>query len=563
MKKEVKLVKNEAIKEASNGLRGTIREELLDQDTIKFTSDNEQILKFHGIYQQDDRDRRKELMKARLEKDYSFMIRTKNPGGGNISPKQWLIMDEITNKWANPTLRITTRECFQFHGIGKKNLKELVTTLNENLITSYGACGDIVRNTVASPISDIRQDLNYDAQELAKKIDRETLAKSKGYYEIWVDGEKVSTKINNDKIKEDSLYKKTYLPRKFKIGVGHELDNSIDIYTQDIGILPIIDKKNKDFNILVGGGMGSHHRQSQTFPRLADELGSCKEDKVIEVVKGIISIQRDFGIRTDRKQARMKYLLESWGVSKFRDELERRLGFKLNPYIKKSLAKLDNYYGWHRQKEKNKFYCGIFIENGRIKDKESVKLKSGLSKIIKKYQVETRLTATQDLILVNVNEKDVGGIKKMLEENRIDTNERYSNLRLASMACPALPTCSLAVAEAERFLPTLIDELDRRGLGNEKIKIRMSGCPNSCSRPPVSEIGLIGATAKKYNIYLGGDFFGTRLNRLFLELVDDDELPNKISKLINYWKKNRETDDEPFGDFCNKTDFEILRGEVV
>ncbi|NSW88770.1 NADPH-dependent assimilatory sulfite reductase hemoprotein subunit [bacterium] len=563
MKKEVKLVKNEAIKEASNGLRGTIREELLDQDTIKFTSDNEQILKFHGIYQQDDRDRRKELMKARLEKDYSFMIRTKNPGGGNISPKQWLIMDEITNKWANPTLRITTRECFQFHGIGKKNLKELVTTLNENLITSYGACGDIVRNTVASPISDIRQDLNYDAQELAKKIDRETLAKSKGYYEIWVDGEKVSTKINNDKIKEDSLYKKTYLPRKFKIGVGHELDNSIDIYTQDIGILPIIDKKNKDFNILVGGGMGSHHRQSQTFPRLADELGSCKEDKVIEVVKGIISIQRDFGIRTDRKQARMKYLLESWGVSKFRDELERRLGFKLNPYIKKSLAKLDNYYGWHRQKEKNKFYCGIFIENGRIKDKESVKLKSGLSKIIKKYQVETRLTATQDLILVNVNEKDVDGIKKMLEENRIDTNERYSNLRLASMACPALPTCSLAVAEAERFLPTLIDELDRRGLGNEKIKIRMSGCPNSCSRPPVSEIGLIGATAKKYNIYLGGDFFGTRLNRLFLELVDDDELPNKISKLINYWKKNRETDDEPFGDFCNKTDFDILRGEVV
>ncbi len=563
MKKEVKLVKNEAIKEASNGLRGTIQEELLDQDTIKFTSDNEQILKFHGIYQQDDRDRRKELMKARLEKDYSFMIRTKNPGGGNISPKQWLIMDEITNKWANPTLRITTRECFQFHGIGKKNLKELVTTLNENLITSYGACGDIVRNTVASPISDIRQDLNYDAQELAKKIDKETLAKSKGYYEIWVDGEKVSTKINNDKIKEDSLYKKTYLPRKFKIGVGHELDNSIDIYTQDIGILPIIDKKNKDFNILVGGGMGSHHRQSQTFPRLADELGSCKEDKVIEVVKGIISIQRDFGIRTDRKQARMKYLLESWGVSKFRDELERRLGFKLNPYIKKSLAKLDNYYGWHRQKEKNKFYCGIFIENGRIKDKESVKLKSGLSKIIKKYQVETRLTATQDLILVNVNEKDVDGIKKMLEENRIDTNERYSNLRLASMACPALPTCSLAVAEAERFLPTLIDELDRRGLGNEKIKIRMSGCPNSCSRPPVSEIGLIGATAKKYNIYLGGDFFGTRLNRLFLELVDDDELPNKISKLINYWKKNRETDDEPFGDFCNKTDFEILRGEVV
>ena len=563
MKKEVKLVKNEGIKEASNGLRGTIKDELSDDNSIKFTAENEQILKFHGIYQQDDRDKRKQLMKARLEKDYSFMIRTKNPGGGNISPEQWLIMDEITNKWANPTLRITTRECFQFHGIGKKNLKELVNTLNKNLITSYGACGDIVRNTVASPISDIREDFNYDAQGLAKKIDRETLAKSRGYYEIWVDGEKVSTKINDEKIKEDTLYKRTYLPRKFKIGVGHQLDNSIDIYTQDIGILPVIDGENKDFNILVGGGMGSHHRQSQTFPRLADELGSCKEDQVIQVVKGIISIQRDFGIRTDRKQARMKYLLENWGVQKFLNELEERIGFKLNKYIKKSLTKLDNYYGWHKQKEEDKFYCGIFIENGRIKDKESVKLKSGLAEIIRKYQVETRLTATQDLILVNIDKKDVQGINKMLKKYKIDTNEKYSNLRLYSMACPALPTCSLAVAEAERFLPSLIDELDRRGLGNEKIKIRMSGCPNSCSRPPVSEIGLIGATANKYNIYLGGDFYGTRLNRLFLELVDDSELPNKISKLIDYWRRNRETNNEPFGDFCNKTDFEILRGEVI
>lgn len=561
--KELKLVKNEGIKESSDGLRGTIGSELEDNESIKFSSDNQQILKFHGIYQQDDRDKRKELMKAKLEKDYSFMIRTKNPGGGNISPNQWLIMDDITNKWANPTLRITTRECFQFHGIGKKNLKKLVNTLNKSLITSYGACGDIVRNTVASPISDIREDFNYDAQSLAKEIDKQTLAKSKGYYEIWVDGEKVSTKINRDKIEEDSLYKKTYLPRKFKIGVGHQLDNSIDIYTQDIGILPVIDDDHRDFNILVGGGLGSHHRQSQTFPRLADELGSCKENQVIDVVKGIISIQRDYGIRTDRKQARMKYLLENWGVEKFRNELESRIGFKLAKYIKKSLTRIDNYYGWHKQNKDNLYYCGIFIENGRIKDKESVKLKSGLAKIIKEYNVETRLTATQDLILVNIHEDDVPGIKKLLLENNIDTNEKYSNLRLSSMACPALPTCSLAVAEAERFLPSLIDELDRRGLGNEKIKIRMSGCPNSCSRPPVSEIGLIGATAKKYNIYLGGDFYGTRLNRLFLELVDDHELPSKISKLISYWKQNRKNEKEPFGDFCNKTDFQILREVVI
>jgi len=560
--KEVKLVKNEGIKESSDGLRGTIENELIDESTIKFSSDNEQVLKFHGIYQQDDRDKRKSLQKAGLEKDYSFMIRTKNPGGGNISPEQWVIMDEITNEWANPTLRITTRECFQFHGIGKKNLKKLVNALNENLITSYGACGDIVRNTVASPISDIREDLSYDAQSLAREIDKETLAKSRGYYEIWVDGEKVLTKKNQDKIEEDSLYKKSYLPRKFKIGVGHQLDNSIDIYTQDIGILPIVDGEQKYFNILVGGGLGSHHRQKQTFPRLADELGMCQEDQVLEVVRAIISIQRDHGVRTNRKQARMKYLLEDWGVEKFRSELELRLGFKLETYIKKSLTKLDNYYGWHKQKQEGKFYCGIFIENGRIKDTDSVKLKSGLREIIHKYKVETRLTATQDLILVNVNKDDVQGIKDLLKKNSIDTNEKYSNLRLASMACPALPTCSLAVAEAERFLPSLIDELDLRGLGGEKIKIRMSGCPNSCSRPPVSEIGLIGATANKYNIYLGGDFYGTRLNKLFMELVDDFELADKISKLINYWKQNRETTEEPFGDFCNKKDFEILRSVV-
>ena len=563
MKKEKKIVKNEGIKEFSDGLRGTIQEELSSQDSIKFSSDNEQVLKFHGIYQQDDRDKRKALMKARLEKDYSFMIRTKNPGGGNITAEQWLVMDDITNTWSNPTFRITTRECFQFHGIGKKNLKELVKTLNENLITSYGACGDIVRNTVASPISDIREDFSYDAQSLAKKIDQATLAKSRGYYEIWVDGEKVSTKANRDKIEEDSLYKKTYLPRKFKIGIGHQSDNSIDIYTQDIGILPIIDGENKYFNILVGGGLGSHHRQTQTFPRLADELGMCKESEVLEVVKGIIAIQRDYGVRTDRKQARMKYLLEDWGVEKFKVELESRINFKLEKYIKKSVVRIENYYGWHKQKQKNKFYCGIFIENGRIKDTETVKLKSGLAEIIKKYNIETRLTATQDLILVNINKEDVEGVSSLLKENNIDTNEKYSNLRLASMACPALPTCSLAVAEAERFLPSLIDQLDLRGFGNEKIKIRMSGCPNSCSRPPVSEIGLIGATANKYNIYLGGDFYGTRLNRLFLELVDDEELADKISKLINYWKENRKNQNQAFGDFCNIEDFEVLRRVVV
>jgi sulfite reductase (ferredoxin) len=341
--------------------------------------------------------------------------------------------------------------------------------------------------------------------------------------------------------------------------VGHQLDNSIDIYTHDIGIMPIIDGELIGLNILVGGGLGSHHRQSQTFPRLADELGMCEEKDIIKVVRKIVEIQRDHGCRTNRKRARMKYLLDEWGVEKFRDELESRLGFSLKDYYKIVPSTIDDYYGWNKQKQDGKFYCGIFVENGRIKDKNSVMLKSGLTEIISKFKVESRLTATQDFIMVNIDESDVPKISDMLKQFNIDTNEKYSTLRKASMACPAFPTCGLAIAEAERFLPFLIDDLEERGYGNEKIKIRMSGCPNSCSRPPVSEIGIIGASVRKYNIYLGGDFYGRRLNRLFLELVDDTELANKISRLIDYWKANKKNENEDFGDFCNNYDFAKLK----
>lgn len=556
---EVKKVKNEYIKESSDGLRGTIHQEIQDKSSTKFTADNVQLLKFHGIYQQDDRDKRQELKKEGLDREYIFMIRTKNPGGGNITPDQWNALNQISNQWSDGSLRITTRECFQLHGIGKTNLWNTLNSLNKNLISSYGACGDIVRNTVASPISDVREDYSYNVQALAREIDKATLAQSRGYYEIWVDGQKVTTKINRDKIEKDDLYKKDYLPRKFKIGVGHQLDNSIDIYTHDIGIMPIIDGELIGLNILVGGGLGSHHRQSQTFPRLADELGMCEEKDIIKVVRKIVEIQRDHGCRTNRKRARMKYLLDEWGVEKFRDELESRLGFSLKDYYKIVPSTIDDYYGWNKQKQDGKFYCGIFVENGRIKDKNSVMLKSGLTEIISKFKVESRLTATQDFIMVNIDESDVPKISDMLKQFNIDTNEKYSTLRKASMACPAFPTCGLAIAEAERFLPFLIDDLEGRGYGNEKIKIRMSGCPNSCSRPPVSEIGIIGASVRKYNIYLGGDFYGRRLNRLFLELVDDTELANKISRLIDYWKANKKNENEYFGDFCNNYDFAKLK----
>jgi len=558
---EEKKSKVEIAKENSRGLRGTIREEL-NAESDHFLKDTTHILKFHGIYEQEDRDVRHERKEAGEGKKYIFMVRTKNPGGGELSSEQWEVLNKITDLYGNGTLRITTREDIQFHGVGKKELEGTIRLLNSELISTYGACGDGNRNTVACPVSNIRKGSIFDGQKWAQLISKHLSFKSKAYYEIWLDGELVTKEEDvrepqsNDET--ETLYGKTYLPRKFKIGIGLSEDNCIDVHTHDIGIIPILNGELKGFNVLVGGGMGSTHKKIRTFPRLADPIAGASPENLIDVITRIVEIQRDHGDRSDRNYARMKYVVEEWGVEGFKEELERRLGYGLLPPEAMELRHTESHLGWHEQNTLGLWYVGIFIENGRLKDTERAQVKTGLREIVRRFRPGVRLTPSQDIILANIPEDRIEEIKDALKHYGIKTGKEISNLRRNSIACPALPTCGLALAEAERFLPYLIDELEERGYGNEEIKIRMSGCPNACSRPPVAEIGIMGVSPKKYNLYVGGSFEGTRLNRLYEELLDAGDLADRIIELINMYHLNKRPG-ERFGDFCNLVGVENLK----
>ena len=558
---EEKKSKVEIAKENSRGLRGTIREEL-NAESDHFLKDTTHILKFHGIYEQEDRDVRHERKEAGEGKKYIFMVRTKNPGGGELSSEQWEVLNKITDLYGNGTLRITTREDIQFHGVGKKELEGTIRLLNSELISTYGACGDGNRNTVACPVSNIRKGSIFDGQKWAQLISKHLSFKSKAYYEIWLDGELITKEedvrepqSNNE---AETLYGKTYLPRKFKIGIGLSEDNCIDVHTHDIGIIPILNGELKGFNVLVGGGMGSTHKKIRTFPRLADPIAGASPENLIDVITRIVEIQRDHGDRSDRNYARMKYVVEEWGVEGFKEELERRLGYGLLPPEPMELRHTESHLGWHEQNTLGLWYVGIFIENGRLKDTERAQVKTGLREIVRRFRPGVRLTPSQDIILANIPEDRIEEIKDALKHYGIKTGKEISNLRRNSIACPALPTCGLALAEAERFLPYLIDELEERGYGNEEIKIRMSGCPNACSRPPVAEIGIMGVSPKKYNLYVGGSFEGTRLNRLYEELLDAGDLADRIIELINMYHLNKRPG-ERFGDFCNLVGVENLK----
>jgi sulfite reductase beta subunit-like hemoprotein len=545
----------EIIKENSNGLRGSIAEGLR-KETDHFSHEDYQILKFHGIYQQDDRDLRQQLKKEGKDKKYIFMIRTKNPGG-ELSPEQWEVLNEISDQCADETLRITTRQDIQFHGVGKKNLKKAIQFLNSEQISTYGACGDGNRNTVACPVSDIRKESSFDGQKWAKLISERLSYKSKAYYDIWVDGERITTQDDE----AETIYGKTYLPRKFKIGIGHPDDNCIDVHTHDIGIVPVLNGRLLGFNVMVGGGLGSTHRQVKTYPRLGDPIAFVEPERLLDTVTRIVEFQRDHGDRADRKHARLKYVLEEWGVQRVREELETRLGYRLTNPKPVKLNNIDHHLGWHEQNTRGLWYVGIFVENGRIKDTKENKMKKGLREIVCNFSPGIRLTPLQDVVLTNIPEGKIEELKSELKKYGIKTEKEYSPLRTSSMACPALPTCGLALAESERYLPSLIDELEKRGYGNEAIKMRMSGCPNSCSRPPVAEIGIIGTSPHKYNIYLGGNYEGTRLNKLFEEHVDDSILADRISSLIDLYN-NMKNKDERFGDFCDRTGIETIKSMI-
>ena len=530
--KNEKLTKEELVKESSNYLRGSIKEELA-KESSHFDEINTKLLKFHGIYQQDNRDNRQERLAKKLEKEYSFMIRTKLPAG-ELTSGQYLGLNEICDKYTNKTLRITTRQTIQFHGVIKGNLHKTLNEINKNLITTYGACGDVVRNIMACPVCDIDPEYSINLTKLAKEISDHLLPNTKSYYEVWVDEEKIPGMGGDEKTEkeEEPLYGKTYLPRKFKIGLAMPHDNCIDLFTQDIGIVAICNGKSLEgFNLLIGGGLGHHHNKPETYPRLASEFCFITLDKLINTLEKIVTIQRDYGGRTNRKHARMKYLIDDKGLDWFKAELEKRIGFKLEAPKKITEYKMCDHLGWNKQTN-GLWYLGLFVENGRITDSNQRQIKTGLKEIIEKFEPGIRLTAHQNIILTNIKEENKNKINEILAKYKIYTKETVSKLRRNSMACPALPTCGLALAEAERALPDIINELEKLGFGDKKVSIRMSGCPNSCSRPPVAEIGIIGMSANKYNVYTGGNFEGTRLNKIHKENVSGENIAKEMALIL-------------------------------
>ena len=543
-----KLSAAETLKENSRQLRGTIQESL-KQNTTHFTKDEVALLKFHGTYEQDDRDLRQKLQKEGKEAAYSMMVRSKIPGG-RLSSQQYLAHDELATQYGNNTLRITTRQGFQFHGVLKKNMKAVIHTINKNLGTTSGACGDIVRNVMAcpAPFSD-RQKMEI--FQYTKAVSDQFLSRSGAYHEIWLDGEKMPHLP--EPLGEEPVFGKTYLPRKFKIAIAFPDDNCIDVYSHDLGIVPEIHTGQlTGFNILVGGGFGMTHGLAYTYPRLATPFCFVRPTELLEITKAIVLVQRDHGNRADRKRARMKYLIDNKGMDWFRAEVEKRFGKKTEAPHPIRWKTIENHLGWG-QDANSAWFLGLYIENGRIKDEGKMRLKSGLRAFAEKYRPEIYLTAQQDMIFAGFKEPQKKEVEAFLTSYGIKLPDQLSKLRKDAMACPALPTCGLAITESERVLPRIIDELvviaRQMGLDGERIMIRMTGCPNGCTRPYNSELAFVGRSPGTYAVLVGGSLTGNRLNFSIGEKVPQAKLVDFVGALFAFYKKNR-WPGETFGDFC-------------
>jgi sulfite reductase (ferredoxin) len=546
--------KVERIKADSHYLRGAIAEQL-QQPTSHFTEDQVQLLKFHGTYQQDDRDER---LLRRSEKAYQFMVRSRIPGGV-MTADQYLALDEIADAYANETLRITTRQGIQFHGILKEDLHATIHAINASMLSTLAACGDVNRNVMGCPAPSTSQ-AHAQIEAFAHDIAMHLAPKSQAYHEIWIDGEKTITTEPSEDV--EPLYGPTYLPRKFKIGLALPGDNCTDIYTQDVGMVAELDgERLAGFTILIGGGMGATHGKAETYPRLATSFCFITPDQVLPVIEAIVTVQRDYGDRTNRKHARMKYVVEERGIAWFRAETERRLGYSLADPHPLHWESASDHLGWHKQADGN-WFLGIFVENGRVKDTDELRLRSGLRHAIKRFKPGIRLTPQQNILLTDIPTKQKYALRALLAKYGIVVDHTSLGILPDSMACPALPTCGLALAEAERALPDIIRQIDadlrQLGLEGESLSIRMTGCPNGCARPYVGDIGIVGRSKDLYNIYIGGDRVNTRLNTLYINDVHRDAIVATLHPLLARWRDER-AKDESFGDYCQKIGIETLR----
>lgn len=544
---------NERLKKESKNLRGTITEDLNDMLSGGFSSDNFQLIRFHGMYQQDDRDLRAERAKQKLEPLQSMMLRARLPGG-IISPKQWLAIDSFAkDNTLYGSIRLTTRQTFQYHGVLKPKLKMMHQMLSRAGIDSIATAGDVNRNVLCSP-NPIETEVHQQAYEWAKKISEHLLPKTRAYAEIWLDGEK----IESTKLEEEPILSGHYLPRKFKTAVVIPPQNDVDVHANDLSFVAIAqDKQLIGFNVLVGGGLAMTHGDKKTYPRIADDFGFISLDKVLAVAAAVVTTQRDWGNRTERKNAKTKYTLERVGVDNFKQEVERRANMQFAPSKPYEFTHRGDRIGWVEGID-NKFHLTLFIENGRLLDYPQKKLKTGCAEIAKIHSGDFRLTANQNLIVAGVTSDMKDKIESLAKQYGL-ISDQLSPQKKDSMACVSLPTCPLAMAEAERYLPAAVLQLEqilsKHGMANNSIIFRISGCPNGCSRAMLAEVGLVGKGPNKYNLHMGGNRSGTRIPKLYLENASEQNIMQRLDELIGQWSAQRNAD-EAFGDF-------VIRRKIV
>ena len=551
----------ENIKLSSNFLRGTILQSLGVRVTASVPESDNFLLKFHGTYMQDNRDLRDERARQRLEPAFDFMIRIR-AAGGIVTPRQWLQLDDLAHKYASGEIRLTTRQSFQFHGVLKWNLRQAIHDINQTLLDTLAACGDVNRNVMCNP-NPYQSEIHGEVYEWAKRLSLHLAPRTRAYHELWLDdpppGAPGAPAVVSPPQDEEPLYGAAYLPRKFKVAIAVPPANDVDVTAHDIGLIAIVDDgRLAGFNVSAGGGLGMTHGEPATFPNLGWVIGFCRPEQILDVAEKILATQRDFGDRSNRKHARLKYTILDRGVEWFKDELHRRLGWQLEPERPFHFEHHGDRYGWVKGTN-GKWHLTLFIENGRIRDREDYPLMTGLRTIAQSHDGDFRLTANQNLILGNISEENRPRIEQLVQSYKLGHHvlmvggQRVSALRRNAMACVALPTCGLAMAESERYLPSLVTKLEgllaEAGLADDEIVIRMTGCPNACARPWLAEIGLVGKALGKYNLYLGADFSGMRLNRLYRENIGEEEILATLKPILERYARERQAG-EHFGDFA-------------
>ncbi len=537
----------ERIKVESDYLRGTITPSLKNPVTGSVADDDLMLIKFHGIYQQDDRDLRNERRKQKLEPLYSFMIRARIPGGVATS-EQYIQMAELATQYSSGSLRLTTRQAYQWHGVFKRNLKTTIAGINKTMLDTIAACGDVNRNVMSNPLPETSK-IHAEVFDWAKRISEHLLPKTRAFHEIWLDGEKVETS-------EEPIYGQTYLPRKFKTAIAIPPYNDVDVFANDLGFIAI--EENGEligFNVVVGGGMGSSHGDESTYPRVGNVIGFCSLDQVLAVTENVVKVQRDFGNREVRKLARLKYTVDRLGLDVFVQKLSAYQGFELEPAKAYSFIHNGDRYGWFEDENGN-WHLTLYIHSGRIIDAPDKKIFTGLLEIAKIHDGEFRISPNQNMIISNVSPENKSKVEAILKQYNISVGESESPTRLNSIACVAFPTCSLAMAEAERYLPSFIDKLDvlldKYSIKDLPINVRMTGCPNGCGRPFLGEIGMVGKAPGKYNLYLGASHTGHRLNKLYRENINEQQILEALEPLLESYASSR-NEKERFGDFVIRT----------